>query len=881
MHTPNAAQEQLSKNLVEKLIGPWISQLKKAERRPERGPYAFARSADEVTKMDLYYLEDHAWIWQALKCVETHWPELLLDPTVRDKRKGGGATSKKYFSNEAQTHILKRFTLEHPTLKRRMLAVFRSSSETRFLLRSRDTALFHCMDSNFFKTAESENTADVWRSTLLAQASHEENQTYGWESPLRNALALTMACKGWQINRSPRDEIILESKSRLFGSLGANGLFPGFLDQDTKTPEIFQNPEYRDTYWHAAFEIPYVLWMHARGALEQDSPFAGAHDANKQNQHPGNTLGEGERSDGSGRSNQEIRSTKEIVVTGKNVLFNNLINQDSVFEPADEWLYNEPDFLKNDAASRADGQSSSTADSITTGAKRVVGTVVNIWKSPKRSTKNDNAGDALEGLEMMNNDKIDSELRGKRKDQDKLHEPLEGGLIKKRIAWLPCVDSSTVTICCNAAKGPESENMYSFFRRHENFENFFWDGTTAALNTWQTELHLSFYQLCNKPDDHPRGSIAKKKKVHPPVIGPWDNREMKRATMGFRFDGDFFDRYWRCHFVEKNPASSDVGVRELEDLLILDSNKAGSENWKQPWKQRKVLELMLFDKILEKINNSTQQITKDIRKELDNIRQTAAKTTKRRKPISRANSQPFEQILRVLDDDIGENLEHIERWRGRETDRASEQPRWTKNDERRYRTTITKLLNSNAKRIRDLQRCRTNIRSLRTSLESTRAYVRDDLNLRSAEDVRAFTYVTATFLPIGFATSIFSMGGAPDGDLLRNMIKVAGVALAITAVALIFDKILGSVARAIRNFVLHPWNHIVCFIDYLEDSFMELRLKAMPFSPEDADKSTERDFGVEESTKKAFRWRAVTSLRWRPRKERADTDAEVGSRAQI
>lgn len=364
---------------------------------------------------------------------------------------------------------------------------------------------------------------------------------------------------------------------------------------------------------------------------------------------------------------------------------------------------------------------------------------------------------------------------------------------------------------------------------------------------------------------------------------------------------------------------------------------------------------------LKKINNSTQQITKDIRKELDNIRQTAAKaakTTKRRKPISRASgtptlpdtmpplgsmmtnpdtvsgpelrrslhnsawsktasiseestlekdaledaleaaefvsnmrgedylkyskdSQPFEQILRVLDDDIGENLEHIERWRDRETDRASEQPRWTKNDERRYRTTITKLLNSNAQRIRDRQRCRTNIRSLRTSLESTRAYVRDDLNLRSAEDVRAFTYVTATFLPIGFATSIFSMGGAPDGDLLRNMIKVAGVALAITAVALIFDKILGSVARAIRNFVLHPWNHIVCFIDYLEDSFMELRLKAMPFSPEDADKSTERDFGVEESTKKAFRWRAVTGLRWRPRKERADTDAEVGSRAQI
>lgn len=169
-------------------------------------------------------------------------------------------------------------------------------------------------------------------------------------------------------------------------------------------------------------------------------------------------------------------------------------------------------------------------------------------------------------------------------------------------------------------------------------------------------------------------------------------------------------------------------------------------------------------------------------------------------------SQAFEQVLRVLDDDLGENIEQIERWKNREQDRAPEKPRWTRNDERRYRTTITKMLASNSQKMRRLDRCRFNMQSLKTSLESTREYIRDDLNLRGAEDVRLFTYVTATFLPISFATGVFSMGDFPGGALLGSMIGLAVFALLLTAVALVHDKHLAIFARLFKDFVLglHP-----------------------------------------------------------------------------
>lgn len=61
--------------------------------------------------------------------------------------------------------------------------------------------------------------------------------------------------------------------------------------------------------------------------------------------------------------------------------------------------------------------------------------------------------------------------------------------------------------------------------------------------------------------------------------------------------------------------------------------------------------------------------------------------------------------------------------------------------------------------------------------------------------MRLFTYVTVVFLPLGFAASIFSMGGTPDTPLVVNMVIFAIVALFLTIVMLINAKGLASMAK--------------------------------------------------------------------------------------
>jgi hypothetical protein len=67
---------------------------------------------------------------------------------------------------------------------------------------------------------------------------------------------------------------------------------------------------------------------------------------------------------------------------------------------------------------------------------------------------------------------------------------------------------------------------------------------------------------------------------------------------------------------------------------------------------------------------------------------------------------------------------------------------------------------------------------------------REDLDLRRANDLRLFTYVTVVFLPISFATGVFSMSDAPTAGLMGSMATTATLALLVTVVALFNAKIL-------------------------------------------------------------------------------------------
>lgn len=71
--------------------------------------------------------------------------------------------------------------------------------------------------------------------------------------------------------------------------------------------------------------------------------------------------------------------------------------------------------------------------------------------------------------------------------------------------------------------------------------------------------------------------------------------------------------------------------------------------------------------------------------------------------------------------------------------------------------------------------------------------IRNDLSLQGSENIRFFTYVTVVFLPLGFATGIFSMSGAPDGKVLGSMAICAVVALLLTVLALLNAKQLAKI----------------------------------------------------------------------------------------
>ncbi|KAI3537465.1 hypothetical protein CABS01_09131 [Colletotrichum abscissum] len=114
--------------------------------------------------------------------------------------------------------------------------------------------------------------------------------------------------------------------------------------------------------------------------------------------------------------------------------------------------------------------------------------------------------------------------------------------------------------------------------------------------------------------------------------------------------------------------------------------------------------------------------------------------------VARRCFQQVQDVLQMVEGDLAGNLAQMELWRTREKDRQAEKPRWTLNDENRHRVIIVKQ--------------------------------------RRANDIQKFTYVTVVFLPLGFATGVFSMSGAPAGQTLVSMVFTAIVSLVVTALML-------------------------------------------------------------------------------------------------
>jgi hypothetical protein len=777
---------------LKNLAQDWIQEL---DVENARKFYAFPRSGTDTKKLQEFRLEDHVWIWRALGAVkdivlEEKSKNQKLRPNQQPQPNRLGTSVKKMTRNSDlnsryspavfQRHVLRRFTTENLVSKQRMLAVARSPVENRFYLHSRDTALLYKEHSAFFSKYNA-----LWKATKDAQKFHEEPEDSAWGNPLRYTLDIVL---GDSADRMAAKVILLQS-------LSANGLFPGALNTLTKEPELHYDEDFRDTYWHRTFEVPYVLWRNRDSNLFQHVPSNSLAQDLKESKV--SSIDSAQVLKYLLANSPASESYPTQMVMKKRMPFNNVIVQQSIVELSDEWLYKPPNFFRPKLVGEQPfcGQNASPV---------LRGTVIDIPKTDHTKGYKD----PLFGITLMSNESIYTKLSQERRPEDS----------KKRLIWITNPDTGTIEICCTIAEH-EKDSLKPFFKRHEDKAKYFSDEVTATANLWTTEFHLSSYRVLS-PKENKEGADMT-------FLGN-ETTFIERAGTGFRLVGDFFDRYWTCHVLgirlddnfanEENPRNisdrsteiklddNDAFERHLRDVLELAKLNLELEPHKKPWKQRKVLELLLFHQMLgeitkryQKIIEMTGQRLKELfphttRKEA-NVTETiisisnelfskqlnngAYLTFRRTWPV-------FQYSLQVLEEDLTGVLEKIDLWTTRKADRAPEEPRWTKNDERRYRAAITKLKNENSHAIRDLKVHLTTIQSLRMSLSSGLNSTRDELGFRNAENIRYFTYLTAVFLPLGFATGIWSMADAsPRSESIKGMVITAVVTLLLTTAVLV------------------------------------------------------------------------------------------------
>lgn len=295
-------------------------------------------------------------------------------------------------SDVVQREVSKHFTTVNDVLQERMLAVSRSPRETRFLLHSRDTALFY--NEMFDFLGQDSSSQELWRSTIECQRQHDENQNQessSWENNLRYALCIVIGTRGHTVNNKSPDELVRTATNVLFGSSSPNGLFPGKLvsSRVEALQNLFSQESERDAYYHALFEIPYILLTHTkklRGAYERLARLANLatksgpksddrfHSlgltSTQQSPQPGydTSLFPDDAEQHKvllnlsnillGRSILPFQDNLEAswdfrqaakhqrLVMKKSVPFNNLIDSSSIVKIEDEWMFNYPDFFR-------------------------------------------------------------------------------------------------------------------------------------------------------------------------------------------------------------------------------------------------------------------------------------------------------------------------------------------------------------------------------------------------------------------------------------------------------------------------------------------------------------------------------------------------------
>lgn len=770
---------------------------------------------------------------------------------------------------DVQRGVLQRFTTENEVSRKRMLAVTRSPRETRFLLHARDTALFYGHERGFFLPGTS--FTELWQNTVEAQLDHEENLEESWDNVLRFALGVVAGTQGSCLNQRSAVELAQNSVEVLIRSSAHNGFIPGELDAANKTPSLYAGEEDRDYYYCVGFEASHILLSHARAIDEtfMNSPLPRSvhgilsqpqtYPEDRQAEHPPRFPPEmihvikqevaaqlSRQKLGTGQSGSDLdvilrrletsgrREGQRSLAVKKAIPFNNsMIDANSITSIDEEWLYNYPAFLLVGKVALDEqlamffkiDSDEYISDPVGTVIDRTLEKYKNMPKPVPGYWSEGDSPDVVAFVASTPKQKRLSKQQKRRQDDppyaprldnsqlwDEIGAARSAANAKKRFVWLPHAVEKTAFLCWVASSKDERPAMSLFFDRHAKFEKHLWDDTTMVLNTWETELHLSFYVLVDDTEPKHVGLPPLTKDAFPGN----SKKEMRRASMGFRFDGDFFDRYWTCHFIQYIPSlhdSADYNKVSPQGEWDFDFHHEGLGRYKEKhWWQRKVLELHLLHRMLRAVVTGCAEILGQVKAELgvgESSLSISGILNSEAYASSKDNWQKFEHILQAVDEDLTAVLGTLQKWDAREAARGQERPRWTRTDERKYRGHINKFRARTDRQAWDLEARRDAVRKLRETLTTSREKIRADLEVKREQNIRYFTYVTVVFLPLGFAASFYSMSGAPEHALVVSLVEFAAGAFAVT-IALLFcakgvfattDVVLGPLRRVARGAV--------------------------------------------------------------------------------
>ncbi|KAL9614415.1 MAG: hypothetical protein Q9167_001086 [Letrouitia subvulpina] len=699
-----------------------------------------------------------------------------------------------------------------PNQKGQLLAISRKGTEKpRFHWNVESIILCPGYDGGFFdkdprmksiNEVSANERIEVWRASLGLQDFQHEAL---WKKPTRYVLALILASNSkFSMDKSMDTEAMIKRcNSVLLRSIHLDGTVAVELDPVNKTPHSGVTPRMDVT-----FQVPHFL-------LRQQYLSILSHQAKEAFSSTSNDF----RSSDAFRRQQQIdyrhgKSVRSLKKRG----FYATVNEANIFEnPCEpDWLFDDPDIFTSDARPCDEPTIEKEVTDIVKGLedwdipqerKTFLENLVEFYRDNNSTFMSGDASSTISVVDDVIRSDEDSGIKRITETVcwasellEHLRSKRERGSIKKRLVSIKRCTSRMAGATILGAIGVEKFYVPDFLTRHQKRESFLRDETRKELNTWVTELHLSFHSVLPRrdnpedsgdEDEESEDDIYIFQRNSRPCPGKKDWK-IEKGIISVHFFGDLNDRYWTSHVLYNIPGFKHEWLADDVSFNLAKPSGAGNKNTFHS--QRKILEARWFANAADYIVKETKRILEyaadvirkdDIESNNPNERDNFSRTFDQNKKIYILYGDLI-KFLFTVHESLRSTKKIADEWDNRAAFREA-QPRWTRDDEAAYREEILIWHRKSKAHIQMIEALRQRIESMIEHIKQLRAWLLEDLSLkearmsnRSADDVRIFTYATVIFLPLSFASSLFSMAGPPSNSTTRTFVVAAAVALIAT-----------------------------------------------------------------------------------------------------